>query len=191
MKIVCLSATGVNYNRLRDLLARLQFREADEETWRCLLQAAGREEKNYLRKEDIDNFPWQDLQTIDRLWVKYSNGRFGFSVQKQIYLKLGGSQQYNQQIWETFGATVGWRSQQVSPEQTDNIWQTLAEQLNTLDRLSLGGNWLSYNHLNFGTGAPFGHLPCGGALRGGWDGWFTGGGEGFFALMQRLITCDL
>jgi hypothetical protein len=178
------SARGVNYTRLRDLLAGLQFREADEETWRCLLQAAEQEEKNYLRKEDIDNFPCEDLQTIDSLWVKYSNGRFGFSVQKQIYLKLGGTQQYNQQIWEAFGDSVGWRSQPASPESTGNIWEAL-------DRFSLGGNWLSYNHLNFGTGAPFGHLPCGGALRGGWDGWFMSGGEGLFALMQRLATCKL
>ncbi|MEH1784569.1 MAG: GUN4 domain-containing protein [Nostoc sp.] len=32
-----------------------------------------------IPKEDIKEFPYQDLLTIDRLWVKYSDGRFGFT----------------------------------------------------------------------------------------------------------------
>ncbi len=33
----------------------------------------------------------EDLRTIDQLWVKYSNGRFGFSVQKRIWHSIGGN----------------------------------------------------------------------------------------------------
>ncbi|CCQ59603.1 GUN4 domain-containing protein, partial [Crocosphaera watsonii] len=44
-----------------------------------------------------DNFPCEDLRIIDQLWVKYSNGQFGFSVQKQIYMdELGGTKMYNE-----------------------------------------------------------------------------------------------
>lgn len=35
--------------------------------------------------EDIDKFPMDKLQAIDKLWVKYSKGKYGFSVQASIY----------------------------------------------------------------------------------------------------------
>jgi hypothetical protein len=48
------------------------------------------------------NFPCTDLRTIDGLWVKYSNGHFGFSVQKEIYLSVGGKAdgKYYSKAWE-------------------------------------------------------------------------------------------
>ena len=27
---------------------------------------------------------------INQLWINYSNGKFGFSIQKQIWIELGG-----------------------------------------------------------------------------------------------------
>ena len=49
------------------------------------------------------NFPCDDLRTIDQLWVHYSNGKFGFSVQKKIYMdELGGTRDYDKKIWEEF-----------------------------------------------------------------------------------------
>lgn len=121
------------YGRLRDLLAAGKWREADAETARVMLKVANREEEGWLRIEDIDRFPCADLRQIDRLWVKYSNGRFGFSVQKQIYQKeLGGTREYDAKVWEAFGDAVGWRK---------------------------GGKWLYYNTLNFSTQAPVAHLP--------------------------------
>ncbi|HYX15858.1 MAG TPA: GUN4 domain-containing protein [Nostoc sp.] len=46
----------------------------------------------WLDYKSIENFPCTDLRTIDRLWVKYSNGHFCFSVQKRIWLECGGSE---------------------------------------------------------------------------------------------------
>ncbi|MBU7583756.1 MAG: GUN4 domain-containing protein [Nostoc sp. TH1S01] len=66
------------------------WREADEETFKLMLKVAGREQQGYLGLEDIRNFPCEDLRIIDKLWVDYSNGHFGFSVQKEIYLSVGG-----------------------------------------------------------------------------------------------------
>ena len=43
------------------------------------------------------------------MWVKYSNGKFGFSVQRKIYQSLGGTRSYDKKIWEAFGDKVGWR----------------------------------------------------------------------------------
>ncbi|NEP78338.1 MAG: protein kinase [Okeania sp. SIO3B3] len=100
---------GVDYTQLRNLLAVGKWQEADEETERCMLKIARREKEGWLREEDIDNFPCKDLRNIDHLWVRYSHGKFGFSVQRQIYQNLGGSREYDKKVWEKFGDQVGWR----------------------------------------------------------------------------------
>ncbi|MEM1170625.1 MAG: GUN4 domain-containing protein [Cyanobacteria bacterium P01_H01_bin.35] len=125
------SAKGVDYTKLRDLLAGGKWKEADEETATVMLKVAGRESEGYLRVEDIENFPCQDLGTIDKLWVKYSNGKFGFSVQKQIYQGLGGTKEYDSEVWKAFGDKVGWRQ---------------------------GGKWLSKTTVTFSS-TQGGHLP--------------------------------
>ena len=139
------SERGVNYTKLRDLLATGEWQKADEETAKKMLEAAGRRKDGWLRIEDIDRFPCEDLQTIDQLWVKYSNGRFGFSVQKRIYESLGGTKDYDNKIWEAFGDRVGWR---------------------------VNNKWFYYNELKFNTKAPVAHLPMGRVGRGmvGWRG---------------------
>ncbi|NEQ74009.1 MAG: NACHT domain-containing protein [Okeania sp. SIO2C9] len=81
----------VRCRQLEDYLKNQQWKEADGETWRVMLQTVGREEGDFLRVEDIENFPCEDLRKIDQLWVKYSNGKFGFSIMKQIYQYLDGT----------------------------------------------------------------------------------------------------
>ncbi|AFZ56303.1 GUN4 domain protein [Anabaena cylindrica PCC 7122] len=142
------SAVGMNYTRLRDLLAAEKWKEADEETTRVMLAVAKREKEGWLDVNSIDNFPCEYLWTIDQLWVKYSNGKFGFSVQKRIYQGFGGAREYNSQIWEKFGDEVGWRK---------------------------GVSWLYYKDITFDIKAPEAHLPCGGEGVGEfsrcWYGW--------------------
>ncbi|WP_293138973.1 GUN4 domain-containing protein [Okeania sp. SIO3I5] len=129
------SARKVNYKKLRDLLAAEEWKKADQETERCMLEVARREKEFFLRVEDIDNFPCEDLRTIDQLWIKYSNGKFGFSVQKQIYQSLGGTRKYDKKVWEAFGDEVGWTQ---------------------------GGSWVIYLDLTFSLETPkLGHLPAG------------------------------
>ncbi|NES91025.1 MAG: GUN4 domain-containing protein [Okeania sp. SIO2B9] len=96
------------YFKLREFLAAQKWREADEETYEVILQVAGPEKEGWLRVEDIEKFPCEDLRIIDQLWVKYSLGKFGFSVQKKIYQSLGGRREYNREVWEKFGKEVGW-----------------------------------------------------------------------------------
>ncbi|GCA80494.1 GUN4 domain-containing protein [Microcystis aeruginosa] len=131
------SAEGIDYRNLEDLLKRQQWKEADQETERVMLQAAKRTKERWLRKEDIDKFPCEDLRTIDQLWVKYSNGKFGFSVQAKIYHDLGGTQEYNDKIWNGFGDKIGWRV-----------------------RVGFMKNsWIYYKDVTFDLKAPQGHLP--------------------------------
>ncbi|WP_420065210.1 GUN4 domain-containing protein [Microcystis aeruginosa FACHB-524] len=127
------SAKGIDYRNLEDLLKRQQWKEADEETVRVMLQAANRTKEGWLRVEDIDNFPCEDLRTIDQLWGKYSNGKFGFSVQAKIYRELGGTREYNERVWNAFGDRVGWR---------------------------INNSWIEYKDVIFDFKALQGHLPA-------------------------------
>jgi hypothetical protein len=105
---------GINYTRLRDLLKDGKWREADKETYRLMITnpAVGKKEGQWFEREELLNFPCEDLRTIDELWVSYSQGKFGFSVQKQIYMdggaKLDGKNP-DDKIWHDFCIRVGWR----------------------------------------------------------------------------------
>jgi serine/threonine protein kinase len=143
------SERGVDYTRLRDLLATGEWKEADRETLKVMLKAARREKEGYFNRESIENFPCDDLRTIDQLWVKYSQGRFGFSVQKKIWLEVGGKVDYETEC--KLGDRVGWRKDK---------------------------GWLEYDDLTFNLKpAPRGHLPsCARvfAWGGGGLGWVVG-----------------
>ena len=83
------SKKGIDYTRLRDLLKAGEWKEADQETLAVMLKIADREKEGWLNIYSIEQFPCTDLRTIDQLWVRYSNGHFGFSVQKVIWQEVG------------------------------------------------------------------------------------------------------
>ncbi|HTL88878.1 MAG TPA: GUN4 domain-containing protein, partial [Leptolyngbya sp.] len=113
------SERGMDYTPLREMLKAGKWKEADKETTRVMCAVMGRQQEGRLSSEDAENFPCADLRTIDRLWVKYSNGKFGFSVQKQIYVETGNplDGKYYEEKFERFGDRVGWRmkEQWISP----------------------------------------------------------------------------
>jgi serine/threonine-protein kinase len=121
------------YTELENYLLAGDWQKADLQTNRIMLRVAGREAEGWLDTQSIKSFPCSDFQRLDRLWVKYSDGYFGFSVQKPIYLetknKLG---EYNPLAYRQFGERVGWRG---------------------------NGYWKSYADLTFHKLAPKGHLP--------------------------------
>ncbi|MCT7973426.1 GUN4 domain-containing protein [Laspinema sp. D5] len=82
--------------------------KADEETAKRMLEVMGRASEGWLREEDIERFPCKDLKIIDKLWVHYSQGKFGFSVQKKIWEECGSPTSYNDD-WLRFCDQVGWR----------------------------------------------------------------------------------
>jgi len=91
----------IDYSELRNLLARKKWQDADNKTWDLLCEALGRRPGYYLQTVDIKNFSCEDLLIIDQLWSKYSEGRFGFTVQKQIYEEVEGD-------YPSFCDRVGW-----------------------------------------------------------------------------------
>ena len=126
------SERGVDYTQLRDLLATGKWKEADRETYRLMITTVGRTESDYFREEDLLNFPCTDLQTLDRLWVKYSKGHFGFSVQKEIYVEAGNplDGKYHKETFDLFADRVGWKVK-----------------------------WQDYDQLDFSFSSPRGNLP--------------------------------
>jgi hypothetical protein len=112
----------------------------------------GLRDEDRLKDEDCKNFPCEELKIIDDLWVKYSNGKFGFSVQKKIWIACGGIPgEFNYNEYLKFADTVGWRK---------------------------FGNWLSYSDITFNINVPYnGHLPARWMLtkRGLKEFWFLGG----------------
>jgi|GEM_PF-1967646 len=117
------SSVGVDYTLLRDLLKAGKWLEADGETTNLMLKVAQREVQRHLDLESVVNFSRTDLCTIDRLWVKYSQGRFGFSVQQRIWqsikgnsatdpvmaLMIGNDKAAAAETCIDFGHRVGWR----------------------------------------------------------------------------------
>jgi hypothetical protein len=134
--IAALESTVENslYQQLKTYLKNGQWREADEETTRLMLLIAKREDEGWLDVESIEQFPCEELLTLDKLWVDYSKGKFGFSVQKKIWIDCGGIPgKYNLRAYKQFADQVGWRR---------------------------SGNWLSYGDLTFLLeGSKHGHLP--------------------------------
>lgn len=106
-ELILASDVGVDYQNLENLLKAGQWKAADQETTRVMLKVAKREQQGSLDYESIKNLPCTDLRTIDQLWVKYSNGHFGFSVQKDIWLECGGKLDYETEC--LLGDRVGWR----------------------------------------------------------------------------------
>ena len=166
------SERRIDYTRLHDLLEARKWQEADEETAKRMLEVMNRKYFKFLRGEDMENFPCKDLHTINQLWIKYSNGHFGFSVQSRILNELSGSgdgsgDDYNTQIWEEFGDLIGWRKK---------------------------GKWLKYQDITFDSNAPPGHLPVGGAglrrltAQNIHLGFFV---KRFSALVKKLTVCKI
>lgn len=81
-----LSGTGVDYTKLRTLLSSSKWQEANQETWNVMCQAARKNAGSVLSAEDIKQIACDDLKIIDSLWKQYSQGRYGFSAQNQIYM---------------------------------------------------------------------------------------------------------
>ncbi|WP_439341267.1 GUN4 domain-containing protein [Vacuolonema iberomarrocanum] len=132
-EILLESEKGVDYTHLRDLLAEGKWKEADYETYVRMLEVVGRSKGDWIRAEELKSFPCKDLKTIDRLWVHYSKGKFGFSVQKRIWQECGSPKDYNDD-WRRFGDRVGWRKKDES--------------------------WLAYDDLHFDPNfSPEGELP--------------------------------
>lgn len=127
----------IDYSKLEQLLANKKWLEADQETailYEQIVRKYMEEEGLYgLRGLDflgsrqaqlfMGDLPCQKLETLDRLWLKYSNRQFGFSVQVQIFKSIPSD--YNKSvgtdIWDRYKGTDIWDRYKIFEEKVG--WQ--------------------------------------------------------------------
>ena len=155
------------YDTLHELLASQQWFEADKETVTLIADIASVSELEELSPRDIRGFSCGELQVIDRLWTTYSEGRFGFSIQLQIYQSLGGNLETtigeDLALIQRWGAELGWRS-------------------GISDRNPTGDRWRKCDELDFSLNAPKGCHPSR-----WWNSPYGSRMTSYF--LNRLITC--
>ncbi|MDB9539894.1 30S ribosomal protein S6 [Anabaenopsis arnoldii] len=91
----------INYEDLKCLLAEKKWREADAETEYIISELLNRE-----IKDDTSKIFAKDINKIDQLWYHYSQGKFGFQVQRDIFHQSD----INKKIGK-FGEALGWRGE--------------------------------------------------------------------------------
>ena len=98
------SASGIDYAPLQRALMDQHFEESDRLTSEHLRQLAGEAavKRGYVYYSEVPPIASVDLESIDRLWVVYSQGRFGFSVQIRLLRSLNGR-------WEQLWPRLGWK----------------------------------------------------------------------------------
>ena len=103
------SDQNINYETFQQALLEENFEEADRLTNSFLRQLAGADaiKRGYVYFSEVENIPINDLNTIDRLWVAYSQGKFGLSIQGRLLESLGGR-------YELLWPRIGWKK--------DGIW---------------------------------------------------------------------
>nr|YP_010338119.1 hypothetical protein MW556_pgp103 [Erythrolobus coxiae]UNJ17704.1 hypothetical protein [Erythrolobus coxiae] len=96
------TAKNMDYDDLQNLLIHKKFQQADKVTQEKLRTLAEVQNREWLYFTDIQKIPEVDLQTIDKLWRIYSLDKFGFSVQRKIWLQLGKN-------WMALWPKIGWQ----------------------------------------------------------------------------------
>jgi len=149
------------YEKLQTLLKAGEWLAADKETVRLILAIASESDLENLRPEEIALIDCSELQVIDRLWMNYSDDRFGFSVQAEVYQDLGGSEQstieQDNNLIQQWGDKLGWRK---------------------------NGSWLKCSDLDYSPEAKKGGLP---GLW--WNSPYGSKMTNFF--LARLLVCEI
>lgn len=120
-------------SELQNFLRKGDFLRADELTSKLVREI---EESQGLSKGPWRSLlPSRKLQIIDGLWVKHTDGRFGFTAQRQVWEALGGrARHYDIPKILCFEKDLGWTKTESQK--------------------------LSRSELNYSLSAPPGHLPA-------------------------------
>ncbi|GAB4832345.1 hypothetical protein Ancab_006361 [Ancistrocladus abbreviatus] len=135
----------ITFNLLEQHLSAQNFRQADEETRRLLILLAGEgaKKRGYVFFSEVQFISKEDLSGIDTLWRKYSNNKFGYSVQKRIWEKVNKD-------FTRFFLKVGWMKRLESSEIEQYNYRSFPDEF----------IW------ELKEDSPEGHLPLTNALRG-------------------------
>ena len=103
------SEVEFDYSPLQRYLLNESFEDADRFTSSKLRELAGESAVNrgYVYFTEVESIPIIDLSTLNKLWIVYSRGKFGFTVQAKILDSVGGR-------YEKLWPRIGWKK--------DGIW---------------------------------------------------------------------
>lgn len=142
---VCLvSAKGIDYKPLMEQLRVGDFKMADQTTRDVLIEMAGKEamKRGYVYWTEARQLPNEDLATVENLWLHYSDGKFGYTVQKNVWRLQKG-------VFDKFCDKIGWTTtDDITGQPRKRRWFGDSEFLYSLEE------------------APKAHLPLTSALRG-------------------------
>ncbi|MBD2463232.1 GUN4 N-terminal ARM-like repeat domain-containing protein [Oscillatoria sp. FACHB-1407] len=98
------SERGIDYAPLQSLLVKQDLQAADKLTLEKMCELAGETalQRRWLYFTEVERFPITDLQTINTLWLVYCDGKFGFSVQRELWIGVGKN-------WDQLWEKIGWR----------------------------------------------------------------------------------
>lgn len=136
------SERGIDYVPLATFLATGDYLSADKFTRDNLIKIAGSDKsgRDFVYWTEVHGIPDTDLATMERLWLQFSNGQFGYSVQKRVWQVENGN-------FDAFIRRIGWTKMD-----------------NGIERKL---RWFGQNEFIYDVDkAPKGHLPLTSALRG-------------------------
>jgi GUN4-like len=136
------SERGIDYVPLATMLATGDFEGADQFTRDALIKisAAASAGRPFVYWTEVKDLPSTDLTTMERLWLEFSGGSFGYSIQKRIWDQENGD-------FDNFIRRIGWTK-------IDNGNERKLK-------------WFPPNEFIYDLSkAPKGHLPLTSALRG-------------------------
>lgn len=151
------SEVGADYMPLLTALKLGRYEEADQLTRDLLITLGGEgaKKRGYVYYAEAPKLPFKDMMTIDRLWVAYSNGKFGYSVQKALW-----NSKVVKGDFPKFVATIEWTTGPCGG--CDKICSGCPGTLKRWTPEGQGGNQYVYDLDK----AKKGHLPLTSALRG-------------------------
>ena len=141
VKSAAIPSVSIDYSSLEQAVEAGQWKNADLLTREITLRLTGRA-GSYLRTEDIERLPCEDVNQINTLWTKYSLGHFGFTAQLQTWESIVGANNENQNVTQSNANNASKQFRERS------LWNNQYKQPN------------QYGNLVFSTNAPEGHLPA-------------------------------
>ena len=85
------------------MLKEGKWREAEDETRAKLIEAAGpgAQARNWVYWSEVRIIPVEDMRTLDTLWSAASGGKFGYKVQRELWLQ-------SRRQWPRFFKAIDW-----------------------------------------------------------------------------------
>ena len=162
------------FAELNYLMKVNNWKDADIKTTELMLYIEGREENlsGLPLLPLIENLSCPALRSTDKLWVKYSNGKFGFSVQKRIFDSFleqpGHYDTIERETWLEFASRVGWLRVDRHSDLIFNLIKAEAGHLPSILPRRWVGDWIpvfqdGWGRVNIGIHPIYSHSMAGGA----------------------------